>query len=198
MTLSLKALKEKAYEINDIEYAIHKFEEKSPLLDLEFIKKLNNETVNELYFGIKLLHSCFLEKQIITERTQSLIANLGRLRASIVTSDFCRARKIIYKHLYENYTNLKYLIQENTKFEKDLVKLTDSYKRLFVELRQSTKKDFTKEKAKTKFLIIKLKKIHADQKELLKSGSFYFLKYSNEIMRLNKQNKCDLNIEDGE
>lgn len=196
MTLTLKELKEKAFEIKDIEFAIHKFEEKSPLLNLEFIQKLKNETVNELYFGIKLLHSCFLEKQIITERTQSLVSNLGRLRASIVTSDFCRARKIIYKHLYNNYTNIKYLIEENDKFEKDLIKLNESYKRLFIELRNSSKRDFTKEKAKTRFLVMKLKKIHADQKELLKSGSFYFLKYSNEIMRLNKQNKCDLNIKE--
>ncbi|MBW2998979.1 hypothetical protein KY321_05565, partial [Candidatus Woesearchaeota archaeon] len=128
--LSLKDLKEKAYKIKEIDLIIEELEN-NKIFDSEFIKKKDNKRLNELLFAFKLLKTCFYEKQIITERTQSLIANLGRLRAAIVTKDFCKARKIMYKHVHESYTNLKELMKGNKDFEIDLKKLNNLIKEYF-------------------------------------------------------------------
>jgi len=184
--LSLKLLKERAYKIKDIDSIIESLE-KNKILSSEFVKKKNDNKLNELFFGFKLLKTCFSEKQIITERTQSLIANLGRLRAAIVTEDFCKAKKIMYKHVHESYTNLKELMKGNKDFDKDLKKLDSLFKEYFkiANLKGEDIKEINKS-------IKILKKIHKNQEELLVSGSYYFIEYSREIVKLEKKSKCQI------
>jgi len=186
MILKLRELRDRSDELKNIEEVIIDFEKKSSLFNKTILKKINNSRLNELVFGIKLLHSRFFEKQIINERIQSLIFNLGQLRASLVTQDLKKSKKIISKYLFEDdYTSINYIIKENQNFNKEIIKTKELYKEIFKIIKDESniKYDIKKEKRLSTKYIKTLSTIYEEQRELIKNASFYFLKYSNEIIK---------------
>ena len=191
MELSIKELKEKALNLDDLEILIKEFEKKK-LLQHNYIKKINNPNLNEAFFGIKLLHTNIFEKQLINERAQSLVHNLTKLKITLITNDFCKARKIIFKYLYKNYVNIKYLVKENKNFKKNIDDLNNVYSNFFKNLENIKNRKFTLEKKKFMLFIKKLKKVYMNQEIILSKGSIYFIKYSKEVIDKEKVSNCNV------
>jgi hypothetical protein len=191
MKVDLKELKEKALELKDIEPLFNKIHE-FDIFSRTFISMYKNKDLDNSYLSIKLLHSQLYEKQIITERIQSLVHNLSKLKITLITEDYCKARKIIYKYLHQNYTNIKYLISKNKSFKKDLEHLDNAYSEFIKKIEELSNEKYTSEKNKLKRFVKKLNEVQKEQEYLLSHSSVKFLKYSKDIIHKEQTSNCDV------
>lgn len=176
--LDITQIREKAHQMSNIETMLDNLETSV----LDFKKKTSRKPDKETFdviLKVKFIHSKIKEKQLITERIQSLINNIGKMRAQYVTQDTREAKRTINKYADREDRLLKNMIKENKQFSQEIKELKESYDEL--KRKKIIKK---KEYDKINNFLTRLRNIQRDQEKLIYSAGLHFVRISQKLLKL--------------
>ncbi len=181
--VDLKKLKNDSFNLENLDDLILALKN-NPFFCKVHIKSIDSIDATNNLLAFNLLITCFLEKQIISERIQSLVHDLTKLKITTLTKDFCKARRILVKNLDRAGTNIHVLIKQNSRFLKEIGDLKSILKRQCEILKINHLEDFD-------YVISRMEKLQKEQNLILKIASIEFIEESKNIISLEKANQCN-------
>jgi len=183
--ISLRDLKIDTHEINDIEKIVYNFENNSALLDINLISQLKDKQISDLFLKIKFLHGNLSEKQLVSDRIKSLVYNIGRLRAAVVTSNKKEGFMIVDKFLKEGNMEIRKMISQNKSFYDEINELSKLYRNLsskIIKIKRNASFIAQLDEFSHKSFLKDLRKTYNHQRVLLYNAGNYFVEFSRKAL----------------